>query len=262
MARDRPPFGFGALLQIMVLLCISLSARADNFFTRLFQDDPLRQAVVADPFLDMHTGPGVGYPVFHVVGRGESIEIIKRRTDWFLVRTARGEEGWVGREQMLATLDTAGDPVSIRDPSREDYAARHWEGGAFIGRFDTGSEIALFMGYGLTDHLTAELTLANVFGSASNNFAATIGMNHTFAPEWWVSPYFGLGTGVIKINPKSTIISTEDRTDQLGYYSLGARGYVGRRFLLRAEYRGNVIFTSRNDNEELHEWKLGFAFFF
>ena len=31
---------------------------------------------------------------------------------------------------------------------------------------------------------------------------------------------------------------------------------------LRAEYKSHVVFTSRNDNEEVDEWKLGFAFFF
>jgi len=36
---------------------------------------------VADPYLEMHTGPGVGYPVFHVVERGETVTIVKRRTD-------------------------------------------------------------------------------------------------------------------------------------------------------------------------------------
>ena len=266
MARDRFPLRFGAILQTLVLMCIASAAQADNFFTRLFEDDPPRQVVVSDPFLDMHTGPGVGYPVFHVIGRGESIEIIKRRTDWFLVRNDRGVEGWVGREQMLATLEITGDPAKIKDPSRHDYASRRWEGGAFIGRYGTASEIALFAGYGLTDHLTAELTVANVISAASDSYIGSIGVNHTFAPEWWVSPYFGIGTGVIKIRPRANVISNEDtaenRSDQIGYFTLGARGYVARRFLLRAEYRGNVIFTDRDDNEELHEWKLGFAFFF
>jgi hypothetical protein len=33
--------------------------------------------------------------------------------------------------------------------------------------------------------------------------------------------------------------------------------------MLRSEYRHNIVFTSRNDNEEVDEWKyLGIAFFF
>jgi len=32
--------------------------------------------------------------------------------------------------------------------------------------------------------------------------------------------------------------------------------------MLRGEYRNNIVFTSRDDNEEVDEWKLGLAFFF
>ena len=37
---------------------------------------------------------------------------------------------------------------------------------------------------------------------------------------------------------------------------------ISRRFMFRAEYRSYVVFTSRNDNEEIDEWRGGFAFFF
>ncbi|MGI9329960.1 MAG: SH3 domain-containing protein, partial [Gammaproteobacteria bacterium] len=41
------------------------------------------QVVVTDPYVDVHSGPGGGYPIFHVVERGEEVEVLKRRTDWF-----------------------------------------------------------------------------------------------------------------------------------------------------------------------------------
>jgi hypothetical protein len=84
-----------------------------------------------------------------------------------------------------------------------------------------------------------------------------------FAPEWRLSPYFTLGTGIIYIEPKATLVRTEDRTDQIGYVGAGLQFYLTRRFMLRSEYRKNIVFTSRNDNEEIDEWKyLGFACFF
>jgi hypothetical protein len=227
-----------------------------------FAKDPPRWAVVADPFLEMHSGPGVGYPIFHVVGRDDKVELLKRRTDWFYVRTTRQIEGWVHREQMLATLEVSGEPIEIREPTRLDFTTRHWEGGAFAGRFGGASIISLFTGYGITEHLSAELTVSNAIGNVSDNWIGTIGLNHTFAPEWWVSPYVGIGTGVIETKPRSTLVRAEDRTDQIGYVAAGVRGYIARRFLWRFEYRGNVVFTSRNENEEINEWKLGLAFFF
>ena len=50
---------------------------------------------VADPFLEMRTGPGRGYPVFFVVARGQSVVIELRHTDWYKVRAEAGQLGWV-----------------------------------------------------------------------------------------------------------------------------------------------------------------------
>ena len=55
-------------------------------------DDPAKseRLTVADPFIEIHTGPGRGYPVFFVVPRGEAIVVTMRRTDWYRVRTPEG----------------------------------------------------------------------------------------------------------------------------------------------------------------------------
>ena len=53
-----------------------------------------------------------------------------------------------------------------------------------------------------------------------------------------------------------------DLHDQSAYYGAGFRFYLTRRFFVRGEYKNRVVFTSRNDNEELEEWKVGLAFFF
>jgi len=222
----------------------------------------IRCVIVADPYLEMHTGPGVGYPVFHVVGRGETIEVQAKRTDWFYVRTTREIEGWVSLQQMTATLEIDGKPTEIHVPTRADFTARRWEAGLFVGRFKTASLLAVFGTYGMSEHLSAELTLGNAGSNIANSFVGSLGLNHIFAPEWPVSPYVGLGTGIIYTQPRSTLVQPEDTTDQIGYVTGGVRGYLTRRFLARFEYRGNVVFTSSNDNEEIHEWKLGFAFFF
>jgi len=48
----------------------------------------------------------------------------------------------------------------------------------------------------------------------------------------------------------------------VAHVGAGLRIYATRRFILRAEYKSYVVFTSRDDNEEVEEWKVGFAFFF
>ncbi|HEV8332407.1 MAG TPA: SH3 domain-containing protein [Steroidobacteraceae bacterium] len=219
--------------------------------------------LIADPYIELHTGPGRGYPVFHVIERGREVEIVKRRTDWFQIRTERGVEGWVPREQMIATLEPTGEPLDLQEPARENYMSRRWQAGVAGGDFAGASMVSAFGGYAFSDNLSIELTFNHIVGEFSNGYSATLGLVHVFVPEWRISPYFTLGTGVIYTDPKSTLVQSIDRTDQIGYVGGGLQFYLTRRFMLRTEYRNNVIFTSRNDNEEVDEWKyLGIAFFF
>ena len=70
-------------------------------------DDEFYKVVVAEAYMKMHTGAGRGYPVFHVVSRGDEVEVIKRRTDWFLVRTSRGQ-GRLGKSAENGVDSNAG----------------------------------------------------------------------------------------------------------------------------------------------------------
>ena len=54
-------------------------------------DDGYERVWVADAYLELHTGPGRGYPVIQVIERGEWIDILKRKTDWFKVRASNGK---------------------------------------------------------------------------------------------------------------------------------------------------------------------------
>src|SRR6202790_2571994 len=76
------------------------------------KEQPL-EVVVAEPFLEMHSGPGRGYPVVYVVGRDEVVTVLKSRTDWFKVRAPRGEEGWARRTDLALTIFLSGEPSFI-----------------------------------------------------------------------------------------------------------------------------------------------------
>src|SRR5262245_29046585 len=91
-------------------------------------DEP-HKILIADPFIELHTGPGRGYPVFHVIERGREVTIVKRRTDWFELRTDRGVQGWAPREQMIATLEPTGEPLDLQEPARETYMSRRSQAG-------------------------------------------------------------------------------------------------------------------------------------
>jgi hypothetical protein len=221
-----------------------------------------RRVAVADPYLEMHTGPGRGYPIFHVVDRGESVEIIMQRTDWYLVRDADGDEGWVDQDQMELTLTGDGSEFDVERANVADFTNAKWELGVLAGDFGGANIVSLYGGYSLNPNVSIEAWGSQILGNFSNGWTASVNVVHEAWPDWRVSPFFTLGAGVIHTEPKSTIIQGEDRTDQIGHAGAGIRVYVSRRFLFRAEYKSYVVFTSRNDNEEVEEWKVGFAFFF
>ncbi len=225
-------------------------------------DDPLRTVAVADPYLELHTGPGRGYPVFHVVDRGESVEIIMQRTDWYQVRAENGVEGWVDRVQMELTLQPDGEQVSFEQADLDDFTNAKWEVGIMAGDFGGANIISLYTGYSLNPYVSIEVWGSQILGNFSNGWMGSVNVVHETWPDWRVSPFFTLGAGIIRTSPKSTIIQGEDRTDQIGHVGAGVRFYATRRFSLRAEYKSYVVFTSRDENEEVEEWKLGFAFFF
>jgi uncharacterized protein YgiM (DUF1202 family) len=222
----------------------------------------LYKVVIADPYIEMHTGPGQGYPIFNVEDRGATIEVEKRHTDWFRVHTESGKRGWVAADQLARTLQTDGTPTTIRNPTRDDYLQRNWETGIQIGDFGGANAISGYGGYHFTENLSAELWFTHLTGDFSDGWMANVNIVHQPFPTWIVSPFFTLGTGIVHIEPKATLVQTEDRTDQEAHAGFGIRSHISRQFILRAEYKSYVVFTSRDDNEEVNEWTAGFSFFF
>ena len=84
---------------------------------------------------------------------------------------------------------------------------------------------------------------------------------HPF-PQWRVSPFFTIGTGIIEIRPQTTVVAAADRTDEIVNVGAGANIYLTRRFVANLEYRRHTILTSQDDNQEINQWKAGFSFFF
>jgi hypothetical protein len=252
-SRSTKPFWPTALAVFLIqFAALGIAQAADKY----------RTVSVADPYLELRTGAGAGYPIFHVVDRGESVEIIMRRTDWFLVRGADGTEGWVDRGQMELTLQPGGSEIVFAQADQEDFTNARWEVGLMTGDFGGANSIAAYGGYSLNPHISFEVWGSQILGNFSNGWMGSVNVVHEAWPDWRISPFFTLGTGVIHTEPKPTIIQGEDRTDQIAHAGAGFRIYTNRRFILRAEFKSYVVFTSRDDNEEVEEWKVGFAFFF
>ena len=248
----KPPWLTVLVLMLSQAFTTGLAEAADEY----------RTVSVADPYLELRTGPGRGYPRFHVVDRGETVEMIVRKTDWFKVRAPNGKEGWVDRDQMELTLQPGGREIKFAQADREDFTDARWEAGVMAGDFGGANVISLYGGYSLNPNVSIEVWGSQILGNFSNGWMGSVNLTHETWPDWRISPFFTMGTGLIHTEPKSTIIQGEDRTDQIAHVGVGFRFYASRRFILRAEYKSYVVFTSRDENEEVEEWKAGFAFFF
>jgi hypothetical protein len=244
-------------LALALLVCafslVSTPARAAHELTQVF---------VTQPYLSLHTGPGRGYPVAQVVPRGESVDVLFRRTDWFKVRTERGIEGWASvRELAQASLaDGSNFKVSMGDLA--GFASHRWESGIYAGAYAGATLIAGYSALSLTDNLKIEVGASQYLGNVSNGYIVEAGLAHVFIPEWRFSPLVTVGTGYEHISPKVLLVQPVDRDNQVAYAGVGARLYLTRRFFFRGEYRQYVVFTRTNANEVNEEWRLGFGFFY
>ena len=220
------------------------------------------QLFVTEPYLELHTGPGRGYPVFHVVPREQSVDVLFRRTDWFKVRTERGVEGWASQADMLKTVLADGSPFKFPLGDRAGFTNHTWEMGIFAGELGSATLVSGYAALSLNSQLQVEGSVGNFLGTFANGVTADIGLAHIILPEARLSPFLMLGVGLIHTEPKATLVQPTNRTEDTAYVGAGLRFYLSRRFFLRAEYKAHYIFTRRNSNEESDEWKLGFAFFY
>ncbi|MEM6708330.1 MAG: SH3 domain-containing protein [Pseudomonadota bacterium] len=251
--------GFRArVLCVATLLCVAaLPQRALALFDANEPD-----VVVSDPYIEFRTGAGRGYPIFYVIGQGDRVTLLKRKTDWFKVRGPRGQEGWVHIDQMAHTLNLDGEPIDFRRLGRDDFTHRRWEMGVAGGDFGGANLISGHLGFALTPHVSIQLEAAQILGNFSDGLIGNV--SAVIAP--WsgsrISPYFMVGTGIIRTEPQASIVATEDREDEAAHAGIGANVYLSDRFIFRIEYKRHTVLTSRDDNEEIDQWKTGFSVFF
>jgi hypothetical protein len=228
----------------------------------VFADEPRERVLVADPYLELHTGPGRAYPIFDIAERGERVEILKRHTDWFKVRTARNKEGWVSRAQMEATLTEAGEKKTFRDVLFDDYLARRMEFGFAFGSLNHDPLLSAYAGYRLHENIEVELTIAQSAGDFSTTSLYYVSLVSQPFPDSRWSPFFSLGAGRFTNMPKATLVSATEARGGLANAAIGLRYYVTRQFFVRVEAKKHVALIDYNRTDDYTELSAGAAFFF
>ena len=240
------------LLSLLTLLASATTIAADG----------QNRVKVADPFIELHSGPGRGFPVFYIEERDQWINIIKRKTDWFKVEINNGTQGWVHYDQLLLTLTPDGERTQINEPNGEDFLRRRAEAGVIAGKFSGSEVITLYAGYTFTRNISTELAISQALGSVSSKQLINIRLIHQPIPEWRLSPFFAMGAGNLSSKASATQAQAQDRSDSIAHAGIGLRSYLTRNFMIRAEYNRYVVFSSDDYNEDLREWKVGLAFFY
>lgn len=270
MTRSRPDATGHALaaqplapIVLRLLAAFVLLAAAALALPRMAHAAPrIERLQVTDPFIDVHTGPGRGFPVFHVAKRSEWIEIVMRHTDWFKLRTADGREGWAHRLQLENTLTEAGVKKTFRDVLLDDYLKRRLEMGTAYGRFSGEPMLKVWAGYRFGDALSAELTVGQVQGA----FSGTDLWHINLMAEPWsdrrLSPFFSVGFGGFKNVPNASLVSAITVNTTLANASLGLRYHVSERFVARVDYTSYTAFVSDSRSREFNSVALGLSFFF
>lgn len=249
------------LFYVLLLLVLSF-VPFSNTYADFFGDKEYQRVKIVDPYIELHTGPGRGYPIFHVVKRHDWIDIMKRKTDWFKVRNDRGVEGWVSRAQMEQTLTVAGVPKSFRDVLYDDYLHRRIEFGLSSGQFDSDPIVSARLAYKFTENIALEFQVSKVAGKLSSSDIYAINLVSTPFPDWRLTPHFTIGYGRFENEPKGALIQNIETEDDLANFGIGARYYLTKRFFLRGDYRRYIVLSEDDRNDEFEEYSAGFSFFF
>jgi opacity protein-like surface antigen len=115
-----------------------------------------------------------------------------------------------------------------------------------------------------TKNLAVEASYSRALGNFADNKIWSIRMRQTFFPDWHISPYLAIGTGEIRTKPRSNLVQSGDEIRKSNHYEvgLGAEYYLDQKVVVKAEYRGLLALTDRDEQERLDHWMLGLTVFF
>lgn len=242
---------------------LALALVFSSFAPAAMAADEPEKLIVADPYIELRTGPGRGYPVYYVAARDEKIQILLRHTDWYKVRTTeKGKEGWVHRSQLETTLTESGGKKTFREIALDDYLQRRLELGAAYGQFKSEPMLKVWTAYRLSDTLTVEGTIGQVQGLFSGTDFWHLNLNVEPWSDKRLSPFFGIGFGRFKNIPNSSLVNAITTNANLADASVGLRYHITDRFVARVDYSIYTAYIADTRSGEYRAVTAGLSFFF
>ncbi len=244
------------LLLLLVVISFSVQAKETD------EQDEYQKVKIVEAYIELHTGPGSGFPVFFVDQRGNKIRILKRKTDWFKVQTDSNKTGWVSREQLEKTLTEAGVKKSFKDILLDDYIKSRLEFGIAGGLFESEQSFTLRTGYKLTPNIIFELAYTKIAGKFSSSTLYQGNFNLQLYPDSRLSPFLFIGYGKFENVPATSLLAGRTSTLDMGNAGVGIKFYLSDQFYFRAEASTYVVLVGDNRSDEYSHLSAGFSFFF
>lgn len=243
---------FLLLLGVMSVLGFHSRALADEFW----------RVKIVEPYIEMHTGPGRGYPVFHVVPRGETLVVLRRKTDWYKVQSGDGKQGWVTQNQLEQTVTEDDTGIKFEEVLLADYESRRFELGVTAGLFQEDPIVAFHTGFRFNDALLLNFSYSRIAGTFSSSSLYHLELLGQPFPEWSWQPNLAVGFGELDNEPQASLVNANQTQNTVFSAGLGVRKYITRSFLFRADYRNYWLLVEDDRNEEYHAITAGFSVFF
>lgn len=215
---------------------------------------------VTEAFLDIHTGPGAGYPKFYIAEHNEFIYISKYQSDWYQVelRNAAGQasvKGWM----PAAIINPA---LAAELPEQNSLNKRSkWFVGTAGGAFAGETMIQGKLGYFFSEKIWAEFAVSEVLENLSSSRLYQINLLHQPLGQQTLSPFFGIGFGYFENTPFQTTINQQDSESAFMNVDLGIHWYLSEGFILRGDFKNYVIALSDDNFDSHQEYSAGFTVF-
>jgi hypothetical protein len=216
---------------------------------------------VEEPFIEMHTGPGRGYPVFNVVEKGETIKVLKRKPGWYEIRSADEKTGWAKAAELAHTLEPTGTPVDLPEVTRSDYLTSWWRIGFAGGQLEGASTISATAGFRPLRWAEVEIEGGKIFDESVTSDYYGMNLLVEPMPDWVIAPYVSAGAGKFSLNNRQKVVVEDAGSPSYVSLGAGASYYIVSNFALRGGYRSYSI-TTDGDRVWLNAWTIGLNIFF
>jgi SH3-like domain-containing protein len=245
---------------LLIMLCLAgwaLGVQAANP-----TDPEVPSLALSEPYVDLHTGPGRGYPVFHVAARGEVVQLLLTHTSWVKLRTANGIEGWAPRTALQGTLQAAGAVPGRWARWSDAHLRNKLEFGAAWGRFQRQPMLKLGARLRLSEAIAVQAAAGQVQGLFSGTDFWQVDTVLEPMSDLALSPVFAVGVGRFRNIPNASLVEQGTTNANLAHAGLGLRWRFAARYVLHADWSHFVALLSEQRSREYRALSVGLSFHF